>query len=96
MAEPTPAPKENFDSMTIEELKVIVDAPPARVNRPSRDELNKNLNDIDEQINKIRGRFNEIKEEKQLIRQGIQIKRVFSLHILWLYIGSYEGKLWSS
>ena len=96
MAEPTPAPKENFDSMTIEELKVIVDAPPARVNRPNRDDLNKNLNDIDEQINKIRARFNEIKEEKQLIRQGIQIKRVFSLHILWLCIGSYEGKLWSS
>ena len=81
-SEPTPAPKENFDSMTIEELKVIVDAPPARVNRPSRDELNKNLNDIDEQINKIRGRFNEIKEEKQLIRQGIQIKRVFFSHVL--------------
>lgn len=83
MAEPTPAttpatesaPRENFDEMTIEELKKLLETPLERVNAPNKNEMEASLKAIDDQIAKMRSRFDEIKAEKQMIRDGFKIEQ---------------------
>lgn len=91
MAEPTPAaepvveptttekpaaPRENFDTMSIEDLKKIVEAPLERVNPPNKDALKASLDAINAAINKCYERFEEIKAEKQMIKEGFRVQNV--------------------
>ena len=90
MAEPTPAttpatestPREDFDTMSIEDLKKIVEAPLERVNAPNKNEMEASIKAIDDQIAKMRSRFDEIKAEKQMIREGFKIENVIGCSIL--------------
>ena len=84
-AEPTPiaepaesapakaaAPKEDFDSMSIEELKKIVDAPLERVNAPSKEAHQAALDAVDAEIKKAFARFEELKAERAMIKEGFK------------------------
>lgn len=93
MAEPTPAttpattttpaaPREDFDIMSIEDLKKIVEAPLERVNAPNKEAMQASLDAIDAAINKMRARFDEIKAEKQMIREGFKIQNVHSMDFI--------------
>ena len=75
-AEPAPAkaaaPKEDFESMSIEELKKIVDAPLERVNPPNKDANKAALDAVDAEIKKAFARFEELKAERVMIKEGFK------------------------
>lgn len=91
MAEPTPAaepvteptatekpaaPRENFDTMSIEDLKKIVEAPLERINPPNKDAMKASLDALEAAIKKGFDRFEEIKAERQMIREGFRVQNV--------------------
>ena len=68
----TAAPREDFDSMSIEELKKIVDAPLERVNAPSKEAHQAALDAVDAEIKKCFERFEELKVERTMLKEGFR------------------------
>lgn len=73
----TAANREDFDSMSIEELKKIVDAPLERVNAPSKEANQTAIDAIDAEMKKCFARFEELKAERVMIKEGFKALSVF-------------------
>ena len=78
---PTQAPRErapriDFDSMSIEELKAFLEQPLEKVPMPNKKAMEDECGKIEAEIQKRRARFDEIKAEKEMIRAGFTLRQV--------------------
>ena len=78
---PAPAPRErapriDFDTMSIEELKAFVEKPLERVPMPNKKTMEDAVAAIEAQIAKLRGHFDEIKAEREMIFAGYRLQKV--------------------
>lgn len=71
-----PAPRENFDTMTIEELTKYVETPLERVNAPNEKAMNDKCEAIDKEISECYARIEELKSERQMISEGFKLEKV--------------------
>ena len=73
---PAQAPREDFDSMTIEELKKYLETPLERVSQPNEKAMNDKCEAIDKEISACFARMEELKIERQMISEGFKIEKV--------------------
>lgn len=79
---PATAPREDFDTMTIEELTKYVETPLERVSQPNEKAMNDKCEAIDKEISGCFARMEELKIERQMISEGFRIERVRVLRSL--------------
>ena len=70
------APRIDFDSMTIEELKAYLEKPLEKIPMPNKKAMEDAVAKIEAEIAKRRARFDEIKAEKEMIFAGFRLKKV--------------------
>ena len=70
------APRIDFDSMSIEELKAFLEQPLEKVPMPNKKAMEEECEKIDAEIKKRKERFDEIKAEKDIIRSGYTLRSV--------------------
>ena len=78
------APRIDFHTMSIEELKAYLEKPLEKVPMPSKKTMEETVAKIEADIEKMRGRFDEIKVEKQMIFSGFKLQKV-------VVGGGYDG-----
>lgn len=80
VAPKTETPREDFNTMSLEDLKKIVEEKLERVPAPNKKALDDAVAAIEKQIADLRARFDEIKVEKSMIFEGYRLKKVMAAH----------------
>lgn len=70
------APRIDFESMSIEELKAFVEKPIEKVPMPSKKAMEEAVAKIESEIATMRARFDEIKAEREMIFAGFRLQKV--------------------
>lgn len=70
------APRIDFESMSIEELKAFVEKPLEKVPMPNKKAMEDAVAKIESEIASMRARFDEIKAERELIFAGFRLQKV--------------------
>lgn len=73
-------PREDFNTMPLEDLKKIVEEKLERVPAPNKKALDDAVAAIEKQIMDLKARFDEIKVEKSMIFEGYRLKKVTITH----------------